>query len=98
MPRAVARPYMLRPPVFLRISTRLFSGFVFVISLKSANEMYRVDGVSGLNVFTGIKSTIQTKSATWRAEPLILRPDGLFSYRFCRLCCSFARKRKERRK
>ena len=35
--------------------TSRFSGFVFVISLKSAIVMYRVDGVSGLNVLTGIK-------------------------------------------
>jgi hypothetical protein len=28
----------------------------FVISLLSANVTYRVDGVSGLNVLTGIKS------------------------------------------
>ena len=27
-----------------------------MISLKSANEIYRVEGVSGLNVLTGIKS------------------------------------------
>src|ERR1019366_1098314 len=42
--------------VFLRISTSDFSGVVFVMSLKSAIVMYRVDGVSGLNVLTGIKS------------------------------------------
>lgn len=56
MPRAVTRPYELRPPVFLRISTSDFSGVVFVMSLKSANVTYRRDGVSGLNVLTGIKS------------------------------------------
>jgi len=44
----------LRPPDFLRISTSDFSGVVFVMSLKSAIVMYRVDGVSGLNVLTGI--------------------------------------------
>jgi hypothetical protein len=48
----------LRPPVFLRISTSDFSGFVFVMSLKSAIVMYRVDGVSGLNVLTGIKAKV----------------------------------------
>src|SRR6185369_9425957 len=30
-------------------------GFVFVISSNDAMVMYRVDGVSGLKVFTGIK-------------------------------------------
>src|ERR1039457_6111174 len=54
MPRAVMRPYTLRPPVRLRISTKRFSGLVFVMSLKSAYAIYRVDGVNGLNVCTGI--------------------------------------------
>ena len=56
MPRAVQRPYMLRPPVFFRISVRLFSGlvFFFVISSNDAMVMYRVEGVNGLKVFTGI--------------------------------------------
>src|SRR5437762_1493435 len=54
MPRAVARPYMLRPPLRFRVSTRRRSGLVLVMSLKSAYAIYRVDGVSGLNVFTGI--------------------------------------------
>ena len=40
--------------IFLRMSTSDFSGVVFVMSLKSAIVMYRVDGVSGLNVLTGI--------------------------------------------
>ena len=47
------------------------------MSLKSAYEIYLVDGVSGLNVFTGINqkqlpTQLPTKSATWRAEPSIL--------------------------
>ncbi len=36
------------------MTTSDFSGVVFVMSLKSAIVMYRVDGVSGLNVLTGI--------------------------------------------
>src|SRR5207302_1755001 len=44
------------------------------MSLKSAYDMYRVDGVSGLNVFTGINQTRFPKSATWRAKPSILLP------------------------
>src|ERR1051325_8093284 len=43
------------------------------MSLKSAIVMYRVDGVSGLNVLTGIK--IKTpKSQPGAARPSILRP------------------------
>src|SRR5437588_11997406 len=39
--------------------------------------MYRVEGVNGLNVFTGIMQSITyPKSATWRAKPSILHPDG----------------------
>src|SRR5688572_14206920 len=57
MPRAVTRPYMLRPPVFFRICVKLFSGrvFFFVISSNDEIVIYRVDGVRGLNDLTGIK-------------------------------------------
>src|ERR1019366_324569 len=81
MPRAVTRPYILRPPVFLRISTSDFSGFVFVMSLKSAIVMYRVDGVSGLNVFTGIITKVFFQQLFEVSEPSILSLLGI-SYRF----------------
>src|SRR5688572_30556773 len=55
MPRAVTRPYMLRPPVFFRMNVRLFSGFDLVTSWNDEIVIYRVDGVRGLNDLTGIK-------------------------------------------
>src|SRR5215472_8687735 len=76
MPREVMRPYILRPPVFLRISTSDFSGFVFVISLKSAIVMYRVDGVSGLNVLTGIIAKVFNQQLLEVGRPSILSLAG----------------------
>src|SRR6267154_6878104 len=38
------------------VTTKDFSGVVFVMSLKSAIVMYRVDGVSGLKCLTGINT------------------------------------------
>jgi hypothetical protein len=57
------------------VNTKLFSGFVFVMSLKSAIVMYRVDGVSGLNDLTGIKSMIP-RSAIFGAQTIIPVPKG----------------------
>src|SRR5256885_2498793 len=51
--RAVLRPSELRPPDFLRPSTRVFSGSVFVISAKSGNVMKRRPGDVGLGLRTG---------------------------------------------
>ena len=56
--------------------TRLFSGFVFVISSYDAMVIYRVEGVSGLNVFTGIKSKSVAKSQLGAVRPSFLRPVG----------------------
>jgi hypothetical protein len=67
---------MLRPPVFLRISTSDFSGFVLVISLKSAIVMYRVDGVSGLNVLTGINAKSFVQQLCEVGGPSILSQGG----------------------
>jgi len=67
---------MLRPPVFLRISTSDFSGFVLVMSLKSAIVMYRVDGVSGLNVLTGINAKSFVQQLCEVGGPSILSQGG----------------------
>ena len=42
----------------LAVTTSDFSGVVFVMSLKSAIVMYRVDGVSGLKCLTGINAKV----------------------------------------
>jgi hypothetical protein len=44
----------LRPPDFFRPSTRVFSGFVFVISAKSGYETNRIPGEVGLGLRTGM--------------------------------------------
>ena len=94
MPRAVIRPYAFRPPVFFRVSTSAFSGRTFVMSLKSAIVMYRVDGVSGLNVLTGIIPNFPSQQlleqrtlipGLWRAS--VLGPQS---------CCPFAFRAKRR--
>ena len=56
MPRAVTRPWALRPPDFFLICTKPFSGRVFVMSSYDAMVIYRVEGVNGLKDLTGIKS------------------------------------------
>src|ERR1700719_1991903 len=48
--REVLRPLALRPPVFLRPSTRLFSGSDFVISAKSGYVEKRRPGLVGLGL------------------------------------------------
>src|SRR3712207_2936768 len=52
--REVLRPFALRPPDFLRPSTRVFSGSVFVISAKSAYVTKRRPGDVGLGLRIGI--------------------------------------------
>ena len=48
--RAVMKPWLFRPPVFLSGSVRLFSGFLFlsVSSEKSLTEALRRPGLVGL--------------------------------------------------
>jgi len=58
------------------MTTRLFSGFDFVISSNDAMVIYRVEGVNGLNVLTGIRSKIVTNSQLGAARPSILLPVG----------------------
>src|SRR5678815_1844174 len=62
------------------MTTSFFSGVVFVISSNDAIVMYRVDGVSGLKVLTGIKFRCVPGSAARRGRPLILLLVGV-SYR-----------------
>src|SRR5881396_2735599 len=51
------------------MTTNRFSGLVFVTSSYDAMAMYRVDGVSGLNVLTGIKSKVFPRhSLEWRGH------------------------------
>src|SRR3954462_10957750 len=52
--RAVLRPSALRPPDFLRPSTRVFSGSVFVNSAKSGNVMNRRPAEVGFGLRIGI--------------------------------------------
>src|SRR3954447_18940758 len=52
--RAVLRPLLLRPPDFLSPSTRVFSGLVFVISLRSAYETKRRPADVGFGLRVGI--------------------------------------------
>src|SRR5947209_8349545 len=52
--RAVLRPRALRPPDFVRPSTSVFSGSVFVISEKSGYETKRSPALVGLGLRIGI--------------------------------------------
>src|SRR5829696_9571508 len=52
--REVLRPLALRPPDFLRPSTRVFSGSVFVISEKSGYVTKRRPGDVGLGLRIGM--------------------------------------------
>src|SRR6476469_9945509 len=51
--RAVLRPWALRPPLFLRPSTSVFSGLDFVTSAKSAYDAKRRPGLVGLGLRIG---------------------------------------------
>src|ERR1700751_5417870 len=53
--REVLRPLLLRPPDFLRPSTRVFSGSVFVISEKSGYETKRRPALVGLGLRIGMR-------------------------------------------
>src|ERR687889_835374 len=53
--RAVLRPSALRPPDFLRPSTRVRSGSVFVISAKSGYVTNRRPGEVGFGLRIGIR-------------------------------------------
>src|ERR1700756_1440944 len=52
--RAVLRPLVLRPPVFLSPSTRDFSGSERVTSAKSGYETNRIPGEVGFGLRIGI--------------------------------------------
>src|SRR3954454_19398374 len=52
--RDVLRPLLLRPPDLRRPSTRVFSGSVFVISLKSGYVAKRRPGLVGLGLRIGM--------------------------------------------
>src|SRR3954452_7413719 len=54
--RAVLRPYALRAPLFFRPSVSDFSGFVFVISAKSAKVVKRRPGLVGLGLRIGMSA------------------------------------------
>src|SRR3954447_11122216 len=64
--RAVLRPLLLRPPDFLRPSTRVFSGSVFVISLKSAYETKPRPAEVGLGLRIGISRYSSMSCRTWK--------------------------------
>src|SRR4051812_17989461 len=61
--REVLRPLLLRPPDFLRPSTRLFSGSSLVMTLKSGYETKRRPGLVGLGLRIGIA---RYSSSPWR--------------------------------
>src|SRR4051812_43941074 len=63
--RDVLRPLALRPPDFLRPSTSVFSGVVFVISAKSEYVTKRRPGLVGLGLRIGIQA--QPSSRPWSA-------------------------------
>src|SRR6478735_12565049 len=76
--REVLRPLELRPPDFLRPSTSDFSGFVLVISAKSAYVAKRRPALVGLCLRIGIdypsrpcrpwKIGIESPARTWTTE------------------------------
>jgi hypothetical protein len=63
------------------------------MSLKSAIVMYRVDGVSGLNVLTGIITKVFFQQLFEVSEPSILSLLGI-SYRFTNMlsCVPYGRR------
>src|SRR5215211_8377251 len=63
--RAVLRPLALRPPDFFRPSTRVFSGSVFVMTLKSAYEMKRRPGLVGLGLRIGMRRYSSSPCRPW---------------------------------
>ena len=52
--RVVMRPLLFRPPVFLTLPVRLFSGFERVISSNPETVMKRRPGDVGLNFLSAI--------------------------------------------
>ena len=52
--RVVMRPLLFRPPVFLTLPVRLFSGFERVISSNPETVMKRRPGEVGLNLRSAI--------------------------------------------
>src|SRR6187401_3039106 len=59
--RVVMRPLLLRPPVFLRISTSDFSGLDLVISSNDGNALKRLVGVRGRKVLRAMAGYVLGK-------------------------------------
>src|SRR4051794_18910115 len=57
--RAVLRPRALRPPDFVRPSTSVFSGLLFVISAKSGYVEKRRPGLVGLGLRMATRSVLE---------------------------------------
>ena len=92
IPRLVIRPWALRPPDFFLMTTRFFSGRVFVMSSYDAMVIYRVDGVKGLKLLTGIKSnnpSLFSEVSSHHSLPL-----ESFGYRFDKIVCSGDRRKR----
>src|SRR4051812_35817257 len=64
--REVLRPWLLRPPDFLRPSTSVRSGSVFVISAKSGYETKRRPGLVGLGLRMGTAYDSSRPSRPWK--------------------------------
>src|SRR3954470_7969987 len=65
--REVLRPRALRPPDFVRPSTSVFSGSVFVISEKSGYETNRRPALVGLGLRIGMLRTPRDRRAPGRS-------------------------------
>src|SRR3954451_8999567 len=63
---AVLRPRALRPPDFVRPSTRDFSGSLFVISAKSGYVAKRRPGLVGLGLRIGIGRYPSSPCRPWK--------------------------------
>ena len=58
LPRVVILPLLLRPPVFLNGSRRLFSGRLVVILSKFGVTAFLIPGVIGFKCFKGILESL----------------------------------------
>jgi hypothetical protein len=47
-------PWLLRPPLFFKVTVSDFSGLLFVISANVGASLKRCPGVVGFNFFTAI--------------------------------------------
>src|SRR5215213_5001095 len=64
--RAVLRPWALRPPDFVRPSTRVFSGSEVVISAKSGYVAKRRPGLVGLGLRMAMAAYPSRDSRPWK--------------------------------